>query len=84
MEAADIAFRPEVIQISTVRGTDPQCCHISGKVEFSLPHGNILRYAVKCKAGVQIDVDVLFGASALLEAGQEVYLSIPKTHCLAL
>ena len=54
-----------------------------GRIAASLPHGNIIRYAVLC-GGVQIDVDTLFGDESLFHEGDEVTLSIPKSKCIAL
>ncbi len=78
----EVAFRPEVVGISEMREELNNCYIIKGTISFSLPHGNILRYEVNCGAGIQIDVDVLFGTTTLFETGQEIYLSIPKAHCL--
>lgn len=78
----EVAFRPEVVGISREREEKHDCYTIKGTVGFSLPHGNILRYEVKCGADIQIDVDVLFGTTTLFETGQDIYLSIPKAHCL--
>lgn len=78
----EVAFRPEVVGISRTREEKNDCFCLKGTVGFSLPHGNILRYEVKCEAGIQIDVDVLFGTTTLFDIGQEIYLTIPKAHCL--
>ncbi len=51
--------------------------------EISLPHGNIIRYAVLC-GGVQIDVDTLFGDESLFHEGDEVCLAVPKDKCISL
>lgn len=78
----DVAFRPEIIGLSGSNEKRGDCYQIKGTIDFSLPHGNILRYAVKCSSGIQIDVDALFETEALFEVGQEVYLNIPKDFCL--
>ncbi|MEE8886059.1 MAG: ABC transporter ATP-binding protein [Eubacteriales bacterium] len=83
IESENIAFRPELLQISTKASDAPDCYQMKGKISFSLPHGNILRYAVIVN-GKQIDTDVLFGTSDPFNNGDEVYLTIPKKECIYL
>lgn len=78
-----IAFRPELIQVSTEPVEDPDSYMIPGEIAFSLPHGNILRYAVMC-GGTQVDVDALFGTEAPYCKGDRIYLSIRKDDCIYL
>ncbi len=78
-----VAFRPEIIKISTSPIAEDGAYQVKGKVAVSLPHGNILRYGVDC-GGTQIDVDVLFGDAELFNNGDEVYLSIKKDECIYL
>ncbi|MEA5012522.1 MAG: ABC transporter ATP-binding protein, partial [Angelakisella sp.] len=81
----DIAFRPEVVEISTQPIEKENCYHWKGIVGDSLPHGNILRYAVLCGGGkCQVDVDVLFRVNMMFEDGQEVYMSMKKENCIQL
>ena len=79
-----VAFRPEIVQMSTVAPENTDSCYVmKGTIAVSLPHGNILRYGVMC-GDVQIDVDVLFGDVSLFENGQTVYLSVKKDECIML
>ena len=78
-----IAFRPELIQVSTEPVEDPDSYMIPGEIAFSLPHGNILRYAVMC-GDTQVDVDALFGTEAPYCIGDRIYLSIRKDDCIYL
>lgn len=82
-EAEDIAFRPEIVSISSKREDSLDTYEMKGRIITSLPHGNILRYAIDCQ-GVQVDVDVLFQNNVILSAGTECYLSIPKEECVML
>lgn len=83
IDSGDIAFRPEIIQISTTPPDMDNCFVVKGRIFVSLPHGNILRYAVQCQEE-QIDVDVLFTGVAPLESNTDVYLTIPKEKCIYL
>ncbi len=83
IESDNIAFRPEIIEISHKPIDRPDAFMMKGKVVVSLPHGNILRYAVMC-GDVQIDVDVLFGGTSPFETGDEVYLAVKKDECIYL
>ena len=81
-----LAFRPEIIDMHPAGGAEPEnpdAYMMRGRIAASLPHGNIIRYAVLC-GGVQIDVDTLFGDESLFHEGDEVTLSIPKSKCIAL
>ena len=82
-EGKDVAFRPEVVDISTKPVEKEDAVVIKGKVIVSLPHGNVLRYAVAC-GGVQIDVDVLFKRALVIGNGGEVYLTLKKSDCIFL
>lgn len=79
----DIAFRPEIITMSIQPFGQDNSYMMKGKISVSLPHGNILRYAVMC-GDVQVDVDVLFDDELTFETGQEVYLSVKKDECILL
>lgn len=83
IDTDSIAFRPEIIEISHKPIDKPDAFMIKGKVAVSLPHGNILRYAVMCN-DVQVDVDVLFGGTSPFETGDEVYLAVKKDECIYL
>ena len=56
---------------------------MKGKVLVSLPHGNVLRYAVMCGEN-QVDVDVLFKKATLIENNTEVCLSFKEEDCIFL
>ena len=83
IECDSLAFRPEVIGISRLPIEKGNAFHMNGTINVSLPHGNILRYAVMCD-DVQVDVDVLFGEAELFDAGDEVYLTVGKPECIYL
>ncbi len=83
LDCQDVAFRPEVVEISTAPVDGEDRFIWKGKVEDSLSHGSILRYTVKCGAQ-RMDVDVLFRTSTVLDAGQEVYLSMKRDSCILL
>ncbi|MBQ6360233.1 MAG: ABC transporter ATP-binding protein [Lachnospiraceae bacterium] len=83
VDCENVAFRPEIIGISRTPVEKENAFLMKGTVNVSLPHGNILRYAVMC-GDIQVDVDVLFGQSELFEAGDEVYLAVSKPECIYL
>ena len=83
MDCRDVAFRPEVVEIGIQPVEKEGRYHWKGIIGDSLPHGNILRYAVRC-GELQVDVDVLFRTSMMFENGQEVYMSIKKDNCILL
>lgn len=83
VDAESVAFRPEIIEISHKPIDRPDAFMMKGRISVSLPHGNILRYAVMCE-DVQVDVDVLFGDVEMFEAGEEVYLAVKKSECIYL
>lgn len=80
-EGRDVAFRPEIVEISQISAEKEGCVTIKGRVSVSLPHGNILRYAVDC-GGTQIDVDVLFQEASIIPNGTEVYLTLKSQDCI--
>ena len=59
------------------------CATIKGHVVVSLPHGNVLRYAVMC-GDHQIDVDVLFKKATIIPNGTDVYLTLKQDDCIFL
>ena len=83
IDSDDIAFRPEIIQISDKPIESENCYQMKGHISVSLPHGNILRYAVDC-GGEQVDVDVLFTGTVPFETHTDVYLSMKKDQCIYL
>ena len=83
IETNSIAFRPEIIEISRTPIEKPDAFLMKGKINVSLPHGNILRYAIMCD-DVQVDVDVLFGENELFNTGDDVYLAVSKEECIYL
>ena len=82
-DAKDVAFRPEVVEISTEPVEKEGYLSMKGKVLVSLPHGNVLRYAVMCGEN-QVDVDVLFKKATLIENNTEVCLSFKEEDCIFL
>ncbi len=80
-KSEEVAFRPETIEISDSPIVRDGYTQWQGEIVDSLPHGNILRYKVKCD-GVEIDVDVLFRRSMILENGHKVYVAIRKENCI--
>ena len=83
IETNSIAFRPEIIEISKTPIEKEDAFLMKGKINVSLPHGNILRYAIMCD-DVQVDVDVLFGDAELFNTGDEVYLAVSQEECILL
>ena len=83
LDCQDVAFRPEAVEITLQPSQRENCYHWKGVIDDSLPHGNILRYAVRC-GGTQVDVDVLFRTSMMFDHGQEIYMSIKKENCIQL
>lgn len=83
LACTDVAFRPEVVEISREPIERADCYMAKGFIEDSLSHGNILRYNVKCGA-LRLDVDVLFRVAMLMNRDVEVYLAIKKTNCIEL
>ena len=83
IDSADIAFRPEIIKISDKPVDAGGCYGMKGRIQVSLPHGNILRYAVMC-GDIQVDVDVLFSGVVPFETGTDVYMAVPRDACIYL
>ena len=83
IDTNSVAFRPEIIEISRTPIDKDDAFLMRGKINVSLPHGNILRYAIMCD-NVQVDVDVLFGDAELFNTGDEVYLAVSKSECIYL
>ena len=82
-DGKDVAFRPEVIEIGTKPVEKEGYITIRGRVVVSLPHGNVLRYAVMCGDN-QIDVDVLFKKATIIPNNTDVYLALKKEDCIFL
>lgn len=86
-EGENIAFRPETVKMSTERPglaqLDPAVYLLRGRIIASLPHGNILRYAVNC-GGYQVKVDELFSDDPVCGEGQECWLAVRKEDCVFL
>ena len=83
LNCQDVAFRPEVVEISAAPLDGEDRFLWKGTVEDSLSHGNILRYTIS-RGALGMDVDVLFRNSTVLEDGQEVYLSMKRDSCILL
>ena len=82
-DGKDVAFRPEIIEIGLQSVEKEGYISMKGKVVVSLPHGNVLRYAVMC-GDRQIDVDVLFKKATVIENNTDVYLSFKEDDCIFL
>lgn len=82
-EGRDVAFRPEIVEISDRPIEKEGYATFKGRVVVSLPHGNVLRYAVLC-GEKQIDVDVLFKKVTVLPNNTDVYLALRKEDCIFL
>ena len=82
-DAKDVAFRPEVVEISTEPVEKEGYLSMKGKDLISMHHGDVLRYAVMCGEN-QVDVDVLFKKATLIENNTEVCLSFKEEDCIFL
>lgn len=79
-----VAIRPETIGITAERPADAGACYVvKGMVVDSTPRGNVLRYAVRV-GGTMLNVDALFRSFHMFDAGEEVFLAIPKHDCLSI
>ena len=83
VDCADVAIRPEIVRINLEVADESKRFHMEGKVIDSLSHGNLMRYTILCN-GVEINADIMFEKSHLLEIGQQVRLSIRKTNVILL
>ena len=83
VDCADVAIRPEIVRINLEVADESKRFHMEGKVIDSLSHGNLMRYTILCN-GVEINADIMFEKSHLLELGQQVRLSIRKTNVILL
>ena len=83
LECKDVAFRPEVVEISRKPIEAEGCYHFKGVIGDSLPHGNILRYQVYV-GNQPVDVDVLFRTSTIYNTNEEVWMVIKKENCIEL
>jgi putative spermidine/putrescine transport system ATP-binding protein len=88
-ESEVTAFRPEVVHLlakadaSSDEYAGADVLRAKGRVIASLPHGNIIRYAVMC-GDVQIDADELFDMGNVRQEGEEVVLALRKKDCIHL
>ena len=82
-ESETVAFRPEIIAASKEPIEKENAYMMKGRIAVSLPHGNIIRYAVMC-GGVQVDVDELFSDKEPFQTGDEIYLAVDKGECIYL
>lgn len=83
VDCADVAIRPEIVRINLEVADESKRFHMEGEVVGSLSHGNLMRYTILC-GGVEINADIMFEKSHLLEIGQKVRLSIRKTNVILL
>ncbi|HJF51945.1 MAG TPA: ABC transporter ATP-binding protein [Butyricicoccus pullicaecorum] len=82
-QAADIAIRPEVVEISNQPIELAESHTFRAKICGSVPHGNVVRYTLCCN-GVNIHADVLFSEAVLLGENEEVYCAVEYKNCLGL
>ena len=83
VDSSDVAIRPEIVRINLEVADESTRYHMEGKVIDSLSHGNLMRYTILCN-GVEINADIMFEKSHLLEIGQKVRLSIRKSNVIML
>ena len=83
VDSADVAIRPEIVRINLEVADESKRYHMEGEVINSLSHGNLMRYTILCN-DVEINADIMFEKSQLLEIGQKVRLSIRKTNVIML
>ena len=83
VDSSDVAIRPEIVRINLEVADESTRYHMEGKVIDSLSHGNLMRYTILCN-GVEINADIMFEKSHLLEIGQTVRLSIRKSNVIML
>ena len=83
VDSSDVAIRPEIVRINLEVADESTRYHMEGKVIDSLSHGNLMRYTILCN-GVEINADIMFEKSQLLEIGQQVKLSIRRTNIIQL
>ena len=83
VDSADVAIRPEIVRINLEVADESKRYHMEGEVINSLSHGNLMRYTILCN-GVEINADIMFEKSHLLEIGQKVRLSIRKSNVIML
>ena len=69
-DAKDVAFRPEVVEISTEPVEKEGYLSMKGKVLVSLPHGNVLRYAVMCLSLIHILRQMVRGGKLGRKSGE--------------
>ena len=81
VDSSDVAIRPEIVRINLEVADESTRYHMEGKVIDSLSHGNLMRYTILCN-GVEINADIMFEKSHLLEIGQKVRLSIRKSNVI--
>jgi putative spermidine/putrescine transport system ATP-binding protein len=80
---ADVAVRPEVIGISNEAVSIPGAWTLKGIVRGNAPHGNIIRYTVRCDT-VEFNIDILYDTARLYHEGREVFITIPENDVLRL
>lgn len=76
-----VAIRPETIGIFAEEPQGSSGYVIRGRVEGSVPRGNVLRYTVQV-GPVHLRVDALFRSFHMFDAGDTVYLTVPERDCL--
>ena len=81
--SGSVAIRPEAIHISQTAGCGPDAVELGGKIVGAMSRGTTVAYTVDC-SGIEINADRLFSPNGGIEAGEEVWLQIPKKDILEL
>ena len=77
-----IAIRPEIMDITAEPPKDTDGLIVmKGKVNTSIPHGNIIRFTVDM-GDFNLDVDILFDATKTFATGDTVYVSVREMDIL--
>ncbi len=84
VESEFVAVRPEAIEIAVHEdGAGADQVQLKGRITGAMSRGTTVVYTVDC-GGLEVNADVLFSPDGRMEAGQEVYLQIPRKDILEL
>lgn len=83
VDSDDVAIRPEVVRINIDAPDQANRYQMEGMVVNSLSHGNLIRDTVRCN-DVDINADIMFEQSSLLQVGQKVRVSVRRTNVVLL
>ena len=84
VESEFVAVRPEAIEITVHDGgAGNDKVRLKGRITGAMSRGTTVVYTVDC-GGLEVNADVLFSPDGRLQAGQEVYLQIPRKDILEL